>query len=51
MVKGRCKMERKIKEEIVEEMNRSCEEHIKKHGFGKYSLKELKDSLGIRQCL
>ena len=40
-------VEREIKEEVIKEMIEGCEQHIKKHGFRKMSLKELDKLCGM----
>ncbi len=39
-------VEPEVKEELVREVIRSCDEHIKKHGFRKMSLDELRQVCG-----
>ena len=40
-------VEREVKDEIIEEIIRDCEAHIKKYGYRKMSLKELDKLCGI----
>lgn len=40
-------VEREVKDEVVEEVIKSCEAHIKKYGHRKMSLKELDKLCGL----
>lgn len=40
-------VDREVKDKVVEEVIKSCEEHIKKHGHRKMSLKELDKLCGL----
>jgi len=40
-------IEKEVKDEVVEEVIKSCREHIKKYGYRKMSLKELDRLCGL----
>ena len=40
-------VEKEVKDEVVREVIKSCEEHIKKYGYRKMSLKELDKLCGL----
>lgn len=41
-------VEREVKEEVVSEVIKDCEAHIKKYGYRKMSLKELDKLCGLK---